>query len=96
MVVQLHHFSTSNRAVISQRQRDRLWCDLERMERILINLLSNATKFTNAGGNVQVRLMDAREAFIVERLRQIQTDNFSTKRIRKGVYLKHFTLLSAL
>jgi hypothetical protein len=43
-----------------------------------------------------VRLMDAREAFIIERLRQIQTDNLSAKRIRKGVYLKHFTLLSAL
>jgi signal transduction histidine kinase len=43
-----------------------VWCDLERIERVLINLLSNATKFTPAGGNVWVRLEDAGEAVRIE------------------------------
>ena len=33
-----------------------VWCDLERMERVFLNLLSNATKFTQPGGHVQVVL----------------------------------------
>jgi signal transduction histidine kinase len=35
-----------------------VWCDLERLERVFINLLSNATKFTDAGGSVRVELRD--------------------------------------
>ncbi|HZU82248.1 MAG TPA: ATP-binding protein [Polyangiaceae bacterium] len=43
-----------------------LWCDLERIERVFINLLSNATKFTPAGGNVWVALRDAGDRLRVE------------------------------
>ena len=35
-----------------------VWCDLERIERVFLNLLSNATKFTPPGGHVRVRLRD--------------------------------------
>jgi len=35
-----------------------VWCDIERIERVFINLLSNATKFTDAGGAVSVNLTD--------------------------------------
>jgi len=33
-----------------------LWYDSERMERVFVNLLSNAAKFTAEGGNIQVTL----------------------------------------
>jgi signal transduction histidine kinase len=35
-----------------------LWFDLERIERVFINLLANATKFANAGGHIWVALAD--------------------------------------
>jgi signal transduction histidine kinase len=35
-----------------------VWCDIERLERVFLNLLSNATKFTPPGGHVHVRLHD--------------------------------------
>ena len=39
-------------------ESSRVWCDIERMERVFINLLSNATKFTPAAGTVSLRLCD--------------------------------------
>src|SRR5207237_1333108 len=36
-----------------------VWCDLERIEKVFLNLLSNATKFTQPGGHVQVLVRDA-------------------------------------
>ena len=35
-----------------------LWCDLERIERIFVNLLSNATKFTPPSGQVAITVED--------------------------------------
>ncbi len=35
-----------------------LWCDLERIERVFLNLLSNATKFTPPGGHIRVSLRE--------------------------------------
>ncbi len=43
-----------------------LWCDLDRMERVFINLLSNAAKFTPEGGRITVRLVDEGEGVLVE------------------------------
>jgi signal transduction histidine kinase len=41
-------------------------CDLERVERVLVNLLSNATKFTPPNGRVTVTLTDEGPAVLVE------------------------------
>ena len=35
-----------------------VWCDIERIERVFLNLLSNATKFTPPGGHIAVRVRD--------------------------------------
>jgi signal transduction histidine kinase len=35
-----------------------VWCDIERIERVFLNLLSNATKFTPPGGHVNVLVRD--------------------------------------
>jgi signal transduction histidine kinase len=35
-----------------------VYCDLERIERVMVNLLSNATKFTPAQGKITIRLSD--------------------------------------
>src|SRR6185295_1776323 len=47
-------------------ERAPVWCDLERMERVFINLLSNATKFSEPGGAVRVALVDEGETVRVE------------------------------
>ncbi len=33
-----------------------VWCDLDRVERVFVNLLSNAAKFTPVGGHIAVRV----------------------------------------
>jgi len=42
-----------------------VWCDLERMERVFVNLLSNASKFTPEGGEIRVSLHDEGESVVV-------------------------------
>jgi signal transduction histidine kinase len=42
----------------SDVERCDVWCDIERIERVFINLLSNATKFTPPRGTVAVHLTD--------------------------------------
>ncbi len=39
-------------------ERCLVWCDLYRIERVFLNLLSNATKFTQPGGHILVKLRD--------------------------------------
>lgn len=43
-----------------------VYCDLERVERVMVNLLSNATKFTPAQGKIAVRLHDDGEHARIE------------------------------
>jgi signal transduction histidine kinase len=43
-----------------------VWCDRERIERVFINLLSNATKFTPMGGGVWVTLHDSGDRLRIE------------------------------
>jgi signal transduction histidine kinase len=42
-----------------------VWCDLERIERVFVNLLSNATKFTENEGSVTIQLQDEGAALLV-------------------------------
>lgn len=35
-----------------------VWCDIDRMERVFVNLISNATKFTPAHGKISVSVVD--------------------------------------
>lgn len=44
--------------LVSDAEQSTVCCDIDRIERVLINLLSNATKFTPEGGNIEVRLDD--------------------------------------
>lgn len=41
-------------------------CDLERLERVMVNLLSNATKFTPPRGRITLTLADDGEAVVIE------------------------------
>ncbi len=43
-----------------------VYCDLERIERVMVNLLSNATKFTPAHGKITIRLTDDGERALIE------------------------------
>lgn len=43
-----------------------VWCDLERLERVFLNLLSNASKFTDSGGAVTIHLRDDGDAVRIE------------------------------
>ncbi len=49
----------------TDRPAQLVWCDLERLERVFLNLLSNASKFTDAGGRVSIQLRDEGEALLV-------------------------------
>jgi two-component system, chemotaxis family, CheB/CheR fusion protein len=40
-------------------------CDLDSIERIILNLLSNSVKFTNEGGNINVNISDKGETIII-------------------------------
>lgn len=40
----------------SDAARADVWCDIDRLERVFLNLLSNAAKFTTVGGSIEVRL----------------------------------------
>jgi signal transduction histidine kinase len=43
-----------------------IFCDIERIERVFVNLLSNAYKFTPQGGAVSVRIMDQGPSILIE------------------------------
>lgn len=53
-------------AFVPQSERAVVSCDLERMERVFVNLLSNATKYTQAGGHIVVRVRDEGHTVLVE------------------------------
>lgn len=49
----------------SNAEKAAIWCDLERIERVFVNLLSNATKFTESGGRIEVSLQEGADEIIV-------------------------------
>ena len=56
--ITLHFASDVEKALV--------WCDIERIERVFVNLLSNATKFTPAGGNVWLSVRDDADRVAIE------------------------------
>ena len=48
----------------TEREQLHVWCDLERLERVFLNLLSNASKFTDSGGTVSIHLKDDGDAVL--------------------------------
>jgi signal transduction histidine kinase len=57
LVAQVEPLASRKGIELSVRLESRstmVWCDLERIERVFLNLLSNATKFTPPGGHVRV------------------------------------------
>jgi signal transduction histidine kinase len=42
-----------------------VFCDIEQMDRVFLNLLSNAAKFTPEGGKIWVEIKETRDAFVV-------------------------------
>jgi signal transduction histidine kinase len=42
-----------------------VYCDIEQIDRVFLNLLSNAAKFTPEGGNIWVELKETQDAYIV-------------------------------
>jgi signal transduction histidine kinase len=46
-------------------EKSLVYCDLERIERVFLNLLSNATKFTPPGGHIEVRVRELGKTTLV-------------------------------
>ena len=51
---------------VAHVQNALVFCDIDRLERVFVNLLSNATKFTDAGGYVKVELRDEGSSVCIE------------------------------
>ncbi len=51
---------------VANCEEARVFCDLDRLERVFVNLLSNAFKFTPMGGSVIVRVRDDGNAIVAD------------------------------
>lgn len=45
----------------TESEHSEVWCDLDRLERVFVNLMSNAAKHTPEGGRITVTLIDSGE-----------------------------------
>src|SRR5690606_36253508 len=50
---------------IKEKENIPLWYDRDQMEKVVYNLLSNALKYTDAGGNVKVRITEKDEQVVL-------------------------------
>jgi len=69
LVCQIEPLAQRKRLRLSFRAdspRADVWCDIDRLERVFLNLLSNAAKFTHVGGSVEVLLSDEGAAVRVD------------------------------
>lgn len=65
----------------SEKAHIRLWCDQDKMEKIVINLLSNAFKYTPAGKSIVIEIKET-ELYVILKIRD-QGAGMSNKQISK-------------
>ena len=62
-----HFIGKKNINIIFDTEEEELYCDIdvEQLERIILNILSNAIKYNKVNGNIDVVVKDKNEEFVI-------------------------------